>query len=593
MADQKLPENIEGWKPIKKLGEGGNCSVYLAERGGSGPVALKVLHVGRGKKAAPEKLQRLRDEVTTLTKWKGHPGIMPILDANLDEHSPWFTMAVATPIREALGPNLDLARVVEAVASIAETLTELAAEDTHHRDIKPDNLYYYDGQWVISDFGLVSFPGKVVLTDNTRQIGARNFTAPEMIVDPMHADGGPADVYSLSKTLWVLATAKTYPPSGPQRLDDIGATLEGSGVVYPQLRKLDGLIERATRNDPTDRPPMRQLAALLRDWLSSVQSQSQNPDLLTRARNYLATGETRIAGILAGQLLEEELQMLCKSRGISARNKVNIGELNRTLLSSGVYDEAQANEVDKMRLIRNQCAHQETGEPSNQDVGWLISSLEGLAAKFNLNSSGDSPKTPLPTASNEGPSATQANNQTSIHLQAPDIVQPVSPIAQLKPRFERSEDRRRREEEEEERRRQEAQRIEDKARAELPIAIEKGEQVIPLILADFVSASELTPAAMKKGHDQAYGISLPVWIDGLCVRQRPGLRYEYTPERVVYVALEWSDKDGVYLTLHLNEKCDQEAGRNNTSVLIRLLEEEMGTWVNIIRGQGPFKQLYQ
>jgi len=37
-----------------------------------------------------------------------------------------------------------------------------------------------------------------------------------MIVNPVSADPHAADVYSLGKTLWVLATGQAFPPEGHQ-----------------------------------------------------------------------------------------------------------------------------------------------------------------------------------------------------------------------------------------------------------------------------------------------------------------------------------------------------------------------------------------
>ena len=65
-------------------------------------------------------------------------------------------MPVATGISDALGRQPSLTSVVEAIAMIAEALASLAADGISHRDIKPWNLYQFEGQWKIGDFGLSS-----------------------------------------------------------------------------------------------------------------------------------------------------------------------------------------------------------------------------------------------------------------------------------------------------------------------------------------------------------------------------------------------------------------------------------------------------
>src|SRR5262249_432448 len=132
----------------------------------------------------------------------------------------WYVMPVATSVREALGDDPEPVTVVGAVADIAATLTALEAEGVAHRDIKPDNLFKLDDQWVIGDFGLVSYPEKDPRTAHGRRLGPIEFMAPEMREDADWAKPYPADVWALSKTLWALLTSETFPLPGPHRPGD-------------------------------------------------------------------------------------------------------------------------------------------------------------------------------------------------------------------------------------------------------------------------------------------------------------------------------------------------------------------------------------
>jgi serine/threonine protein kinase len=62
-----------------------------------------------------------------------------------------------------------------------ETLVNLHDSDISHRDIKPDNLYLLDGNWVLADFGIASFPGKEAITEAGRKLGPMFYIAPEML----------------------------------------------------------------------------------------------------------------------------------------------------------------------------------------------------------------------------------------------------------------------------------------------------------------------------------------------------------------------------------------------------------------------------
>jgi serine/threonine protein kinase len=205
------------WHTIRRLGGGGNAEVYVATDD-VGEAALKVLHL-RKQSAESEAYRRFRDEIAIHRRLTPRKGILPLLDANLPE-SPsrddpgWLVTPLATPIERELGDRPELHRVVETVAELAEVLAGLAEEGISHRDIKPNNLYAYQGEYVLGDFGLVSYPGKEIVTDGNRAVGPIYFQAPEMIFTPGTADGRLADVYSLAKTLWVLAAGQRWPLPG-------------------------------------------------------------------------------------------------------------------------------------------------------------------------------------------------------------------------------------------------------------------------------------------------------------------------------------------------------------------------------------------
>jgi serine/threonine protein kinase len=90
----------------------------------------------------------------------------------------------------------ELSAVVTAIGRIAQTLASLAAGGVAHRDIKPDNLFQLNGEWVIGDFGLVKYPEQEQVTQQGQPLGPYYFMAPEMRRDADTTDGELADVYS-------------------------------------------------------------------------------------------------------------------------------------------------------------------------------------------------------------------------------------------------------------------------------------------------------------------------------------------------------------------------------------------------------------
>jgi serine/threonine protein kinase len=257
------------WQLHEQLGQpGGNADVYRATSSGGQEVALKLI---RAKKAQAEPYRRFVREIETLRGLTDTTGILPVVESYLPVRpskgdQPWLAMPIAEPLDGALvGEPLEV--IVEAVATVASTLARLHGEGIAHRDVKPANLYRLNDQWLVGDFGLVKTPEPSDLTLPDGRLGPAHFTAYEIIANPAAADPKPADVYSLAKTLWVLARNERFPPDGHQpagmRRFEVGDIRP-----HPNAHLLDALIDRATLIHFENRPTMAELADELRRWLS-------------------------------------------------------------------------------------------------------------------------------------------------------------------------------------------------------------------------------------------------------------------------------------------------------------------------------------
>ena len=263
-----MSQRVGPWTLLEFLDKGGNAKVWKALRGGSdAPVALKLIHV---KKKEKEQYQRFIREIKFLREHDAFPGILPLLDAHLPENPsaadrPWLSMPIATPITKAL-TGRPLTEVVSAMADVAETLFQLHRQfNIAHRDIKPGNLYELNGSWLIGDFGLVALPDAEELTRNGQPLGPAHFTAHEMVVNPATADPHPADVFSMGKTLWVLATGQRWPPDGHQPVATRGMEI-GDYSPHSRSSVLDQEIDFMTRFHPEERPTKEQVALDLVAW---------------------------------------------------------------------------------------------------------------------------------------------------------------------------------------------------------------------------------------------------------------------------------------------------------------------------------------
>jgi serine/threonine protein kinase len=230
-------------------------------------VALKVLKTRR---AESEQYARFRREIELLRRHGDDAGVLPIIDANLPakpakNDRAWIAMPIAKPMREAL-LEAPFETTVSAIAAVAATLARLADSGVAHRDLKPGNLYWYDGRWVVGDFGLVHFPNveDAGLTGN--RLGPFGFMPDEMFNAASAANPYAVDVFQLAKCLLVLAAGIDFPPQGHVAAGSSGAL--SRYVAAARVSELDQVIDRSTRRDPSGRPNMAELAHELGVWLA-------------------------------------------------------------------------------------------------------------------------------------------------------------------------------------------------------------------------------------------------------------------------------------------------------------------------------------
>ena len=290
------------------LGAGGNGQVWRAVATDGRTGAIKILSVGR-RKDGRYRLGRFSDEINFLAAHPGTAGILPLLDSRISDdpgRASWYVMPVARPIRAALGGDPEPIVVVGAIAEIAATLASLAAEGVAHRDLKPDNLFELDGRWVIGDFGLVSYPDKDPRTEHGRKLGPVDYMAPEMRRDADHADPGPADVWALGKTLWVLLADAELPQPGTHRAAEAAHALRDR-ITFAFAAELDLLLERATQIDPTRRVSMEEMAKELSACAATPPESQPNPSLAElSARAAALTAATRASVALRQERQDRE-----------------------------------------------------------------------------------------------------------------------------------------------------------------------------------------------------------------------------------------------------------------------------------------------
>jgi serine/threonine protein kinase len=276
-----LIERIDG-------GLGGNCNVWLAEADGE-TLAVKVLR-------NTDRKERFLQEIAFL---RGHTidGTLPLIESHLDsEQNLWYAMPVATPLRKAVEQYQSAQWVIESFTTYADALTTLAESGIYHRDIKPDNLFILNGAPVLGDFGLVTYPEKDPITQPAERVGPVGYFASEMLDRPDDVEYGPADVWSLAKSLWAVLANRTFPPPGAHtNSPDFDLRIRTN---HPHLAEINNLMNRCTKLTPSLRPSMAQVAAELRDYTEppiEVQGSGTNVSALQQRIATLIQPDVEIA----------------------------------------------------------------------------------------------------------------------------------------------------------------------------------------------------------------------------------------------------------------------------------------------------------
>ena len=147
------------------------------------PALVHVLHVGRSPQgnAFYYYVMELGDDVLTGRE------INPI------EYEP---RTLRADHHQGPGVQWDTEECIDVGLRLAEALEHLHENGLAHRDVKPSNVIFVNGRAKLADIGLVAARGQ------------RTFVGTEGFVPPEGPGSAQADVYSLGKVLYEIATGK-------------------------------------------------------------------------------------------------------------------------------------------------------------------------------------------------------------------------------------------------------------------------------------------------------------------------------------------------------------------------------------------------
>lgn len=203
----------------REVGRGGMATVYLAQDLRHGrPVALKILHPHLAASIGPERFKREVEIAARLS----HPHILTLMDSGEVDDLLYYVMPFirGESLRGRLEREgqLPISDALAITRHVAVALGYAHDKGVVHRDIKPENILLYEGEPMITDFGIakaVSAATTEHLTQTGTVIGTPAYMSPEQVSGDADLDGR-ADQYSLACTLYEMLAGQP-PFTGPSQ----------------------------------------------------------------------------------------------------------------------------------------------------------------------------------------------------------------------------------------------------------------------------------------------------------------------------------------------------------------------------------------
>lgn len=276
---------------IRRLGSGGFGRVWLARDKKLGHVvALKAAHAPDA-----ETEQRIQREAGALAAVR-HPNCVRIYDlvrarsdsglADLDG----MVIVMGYVEGPSLGDRIRDQGVLDDVAAarvwvnLAGALDAAHSRGVMHRDVKPGNVVL-DPRGVahLIDFGIARKTGDATMTQTGFVLGTPDFLAPEIACGERAS--AQSDSWQLAATISYALTG--HPPRGGHADAVSGLRAAATGAALNHLPRRTAhlaLLRAAMDNDPARRPPLRDVARALEDWLRRTDAASAGRPTPARAR---------------------------------------------------------------------------------------------------------------------------------------------------------------------------------------------------------------------------------------------------------------------------------------------------------------------
>ena len=220
-VDPILNSTIGNYQVVRKIGEGGMGSVYLAEHPLIGKkVALKVLHAEFA--SNQDVVTRFFNEAKAVNDIQ-HPNIVDIIDYGVIPTNRgdmvYFIMEHLDghPLEDVIAEQAPLSpeRALHICAQVADALAASHNSNIVHRDLKPDNIILIKHRSTndfvkLLDFGIAKLTGDQPGSSRTRTgivMGTPAYMSPEQCEGKGNIDKR-TDVYALGVVLYQMITGR-------------------------------------------------------------------------------------------------------------------------------------------------------------------------------------------------------------------------------------------------------------------------------------------------------------------------------------------------------------------------------------------------
>lgn len=233
---------------LKHLKDGGNSSVWIAEID-SKKFAVKILN-----KESDNKKERFKKEVEFCKNAK-HDNLIPIYSHGEINNKLCYVMELYDKnLADLIEIRISFEKGFNYIFQICSALEFLHNQNVIHRDLKPENILVEKDKLVLADLGIAHFENSSI-TSKDDLLANRGYAAPEQKIKDLSKDTTTAvDIFSLGLIMNEIFTSKKPEGSNFALISDI----------YPWLIDVDGLVERCTRQNPAERPNIKEVSLELK-----------------------------------------------------------------------------------------------------------------------------------------------------------------------------------------------------------------------------------------------------------------------------------------------------------------------------------------